>query len=134
MRKGENERLLFEILNDAFPGKWVSEYKGISGRKFRFDAANPTDKVCVEVDGGVWIHGRHNRPIGMQKDLEKYNLAVLEGWRVLRYTPETLKRTPWKLIRDVRMLCGVAEDAAQTKLSLDGLKQAKIEQMQVKLI
>lgn len=132
MVKNENELYLSEILNEAYPGQWVSEYKGIEGRKFRFDAANPALKIAVEIEGGAWIYGRHNRPIGMQQDIEKYNLAVLEGWRVLRYTPEILKKTPWKLIKDIRILCGY-DDASQQELSLDGLKQTKLEQVQVKL-
>ena len=134
MIKNENERLLYEILNDAFPGKWVSEFKGIEGRKFRFDAANPTDKVCIEIEGGIWMGGKggHTSGIGYEQNMEKYNLAVLEGWKVLRYSPATLKKSPWKLIKDVRMLCGV-DDAAQTELCLDGLKQSKIDSVQVRL-
>lgn len=129
--KGANERYLYEILNDAFPGKWVSEFKGITGRKFRFDAANPTEKICIEVEGGIWISGRHNRPIGMQQDLEKYNLAVLEGWKILRYTPEQMKKTPWKLISDIRKLCGV--DESQKELDLTGYKQSKLDMVQVRI-
>jgi len=131
--KGENERLLYEILNESYPGQWVSEFKGIEGRKYRFDAANPSKKIAMEIEGGLWIHGRHNRPIGMEQDMTKYNAAVVDGWKVLRYSPEMLRKTPWHLIRDVRMLCGVI-DAAQQTLCLDGLKQATLkEQVQVKL-
>jgi len=32
--KGENQRLLYKILNEAYPGQWVSEHKGIEGRNF----------------------------------------------------------------------------------------------------
>jgi len=128
-----NERLLYEILNEAYPGQWVSEHKGIEGRKFRFDCANQSLKIAIEIEGGVWVGGRHNTPIGMIQDIEKYNLAIIKGWRLLRYTPEMLKKTPWKLIKDVRLLCGV-DDAAQTTLCLDGLKQTKLkEQLQVRL-
>jgi hypothetical protein len=133
MMKGENELLLHEILNEAYPGQWVSEHKGIEGRKFRFDAANPIKKIAIEIEGGLWLHGRHNHPLGMIADMEKYNLAVVEGWKVLRYSPDTLRKAPWKLIKDVRMLCGV-DDAAQHTLSLDGLKQATLkDQVQVRL-
>jgi len=131
--KGENERLLWEILNDAYPGQWESEHKGIEGRKYRFDCANPSKKIAVEIEGGLWTYGRHNRPIGMEQDMAKYNAAVVDGWKVLRYSPETLRTKPWQLLKDVRLLCGV-DDAAQQTLCLDGLKQTKLkEQMQVKL-
>ena len=132
--KGENERLLWEILNEAYPGQWESEHKGIEGRKFRFDCANPVLKIAIEVEGGLWLKdpGRHNRPLGMIQDMEKYNLAVVEGWKVLRYAPETIRKKPWKLIADVRKLCGASDDSQQT-LSLDGCKQGTLSQVQVKL-
>jgi len=129
--KGENERLLYEILNEAYPSQWVNEHKGIEGRKFRFDAANPTLKIAVEIEGGLWITGRHNRPIGMKQDMDKYNLAVLEGWKVLRYSPETLKKTPWKIIKDVRMLCG-SNPEGQKMLCFDDASTG-VMQMQTKL-
>lgn len=129
--KGENERLLFEILNEAYPGQWVSEHKGIEGRRFRFDCANPSQKIAIEIEGGLWLQGRHNRPLGMIQDMDKYNAAVVEGWKVLRYCPDTLRKAPWKLISDVRRLCGY--DDNQTTLCLDGLKQTKLTQTQVKL-
>ena len=129
--KGENERCLYEALNDAYPGKWISEHKGIEGRKFRFDCANPSEKIAIEIEGGLWITGRHNHPLGMIHDMEKYNLAVLDGWRVLRYTTDTVRKAPWKIIADVRKLCGV--DESQHELCLDGLKQTTLQQVQVKI-
>ena len=132
MLKNENERLLYEILNEAYPGQWVSEHKGIEGRKYRFDCANPDKKIAIEIEGGLWLQGRHNRPLGMIQDMDKYNAAVVEGWKVLRYSPDTIRKFPWKLIADVRKLCGCT-DEAQTTLCLDGYKQAKLEQIQVKI-
>ena len=137
MLKNENERLLYEILNEAYPGQWVSEHKGIEGRKYRFDCANPDKKIAIEIEGGLWLQGRHNRPLGMIQDMDKYNAAVVEGWKVLRYSPDTIRKSPWKLIADVRKLCGCV-DINQTSLSMEGdtfkiCKQAKLEQVQVKI-
>ncbi len=56
-------------------------------RKWRFDLAFPAHLLAVEVDGGVWINGRHTTGAGYSKDCEKLNEAVLLGWRVLRFTP-----------------------------------------------
>ena len=122
--KGANELYLFTILEEAYPGKWISEHRGIEAkgidkkgreytRKFRFDCACPSEKIAIEIEGAIWTHGRHNRPVGMQQDMEKYNLATLEGWRILRYTPEQLMKAPGKILADIRKLCG---DEKQTKL------------------
>lgn len=55
-------------------------------RNWRFDFAWPDRRVAVEVEGGVWSNGRHTRGQGFISDTEKYNAAVMQGWRVLRYT------------------------------------------------
>lgn len=120
--KGENERLLLTILNEAYPGQWESEYQGIMGRKYRFDCACPKARVAVEIEGGIWTNGRHVTGVGCTGDMEKYNLALLEGWKVLRYTPQQLRKTPWKLLRDVSVLMG----APKGQLRLDGLQQISI--------
>lgn len=41
----------------------------------------------MEVEGGVWVKGRHVRGVGFVRDMEKYNTAVLLGWRLIRVTP-----------------------------------------------
>lgn len=64
----------------------VREYPIIPGRRFRADFAWPTRKVMAEVEGGVYARGRHVRPTGYTKDCEKYTLAALEGWVILRFT------------------------------------------------
>lgn len=47
---------------------------------------------ALEVEGGVWTRGRHIRPQGFLDDVEKYNAAVLLGWRVFCVTPDELFR------------------------------------------
>src|SRR5215469_15072331 len=68
------------------------EYRFTSDRKWRFDFAFPSSKVAIEIEGGTWIAGRHNRGSSIQRDLEKYNRAAKEGWKVLRYTTEMVLR------------------------------------------
>jgi very-short-patch-repair endonuclease len=73
----------------------VSEYQ-FTDRRWRFDLAWPEEKVAVEIEGqGPSGLGRHQRPVGFERDLEKYNTAAAEGWRVLRFTPSALRRDPW---------------------------------------
>lgn len=67
---------------------WEREFRFHPGRRWRFDFAHPESKIAVEVEGGAWTKGRHNRPAGFIADMEKYNQAALMGWIVLRYTPQ----------------------------------------------
>ena len=71
---------------------WEREYRFIDGRKFRFDFAWPSVLLAVEVEGITYDHGRHQRKDGFEKDLEKYELAMLEGWTVYRCSPAMIKR------------------------------------------
>lgn len=66
------------------------EYRFHPTRKWRFDLAFVKDKVAIEIEGGVWTKGRHIRPSGYIKDMEKYNHAAMLGWRKLSFTPEQL--------------------------------------------
>ena len=63
------------------------------GRRFRFDFAWPGLKLAVEVEGGLWSRGEsaHKHPLGILRDIEKGNLAVLLGWRVLRVTGDMIQ-------------------------------------------
>ena len=71
------------------------EVRVCGGRRFRFDYAWRTGAnldmvgVALEVDGGVWMRGKsgHSSGKGILRDMEKQNLAVVNGWRVLRLTP-----------------------------------------------
>jgi len=69
-------------------------------RKWEFDFAWPDQKLAVEIEGGIWIRGRHNRGAGYEQDCEKYNQAVLLGWRVLRFTPEMVENS-WPDVQEV---------------------------------
>ena len=64
------------------------EYRFDPERRWRFDFMITKRKIAIEIEGGLWKMGRHNRPVGMIADMEKYNRAALLGWAVLRYTPE----------------------------------------------
>ncbi len=46
--------------------------------------------VALEVDGGIWIGGGHNRGAQMKKDWEKRNAAAVLGWRILYVEPRDL--------------------------------------------
>ena len=66
----------------------VKEHKFHPLRKWRFDYAIIELKIAVEVDGAVWVGGRHNRAAGYVADMEKLNTAASMGWLVLRITTD----------------------------------------------
>jgi hypothetical protein len=68
----------------------VTEFVFHPIRKWRFDYAWPAFKIALEVDGGSFIQGRHNRGGGFRDDIEKANAAVCLGWGILRALPEQL--------------------------------------------
>lgn len=77
----------------------VKEFKFHPVRKWRFDFAIPEYKIAIEIDGGVWTYGRHNRSTGYIADMEKFNAAASLGWVVLKFTPdEQYKSSTFKLI------------------------------------
>jgi very-short-patch-repair endonuclease len=79
-----------------------TEYYFAKPRKFRADFAWPSKKMLVEIEGGTYINGRHNRGDGYESDCEKYNLAALDGWLVLRFTTSMLRKDPNTVINQVK--------------------------------
>ena len=80
------EDQLARQLEDARLPTPVRELAWTDDRCWRFDFAWPAPMVALEVEGGQWVRGRHNRPQGFEADCEKYNAAALAGWTVLRVT------------------------------------------------
>lgn len=85
--------LFLTLLNQRYSQTWEAEYKFHPVRKWRMDFACPELKICIEIDGGIFIGGRHSRPIGMLKDNEKLNTAASMGWLVLKFTPQQKTKT-----------------------------------------
>lgn len=82
--------LFHAILNQKFPGH-EAEHKFHPERRWKFDHAWPHAKISLEIEGGAWIGGRHNRGAGYIKDMEKYSEAAILGWRIIRVTPQQVK-------------------------------------------
>ena len=85
------EKFFDDLAKRGIIKNWFTEYKFLGNRKYRFDYAIflfNNEKVAVEVEGGVWVFGRHNRGKGFIKDLEKYNLAIAGGRRLFRILPK----------------------------------------------
>ena len=74
-------------------------------RRFRADFLMPNVKIIVEVNGGQYARGRHNRGgKGYETDLEKLNLAQLNGYKVIQFTYEMLRRGEHLKINDYYLL------------------------------
>ena len=73
------------LLAHGLKDNFEREYRFHPERKWRFDFADPVNKVAVEIDGGVFGNGRHSRGAGFRSDCEKLNAAAALGWRVFRY-------------------------------------------------
>jgi len=88
-RVSEFEELVFRRLIAAGIEP-VREYVFAPPRRWRFDFAWTDRLIAGECEGGVYSGGRHTTGTGFTKDCEKYNQAVLQGWRVLRFTPSQI--------------------------------------------
>jgi len=91
----------FALLWHAANGPAIEkEFVFHPGRRWRADFAHIPSRTLIEVEGGIWIHGRHNRAEGFMADIEKYFEAALAGWTVLRLserqlTLEAVERIVW---------------------------------------
>ena len=101
------ELLIFQLraADVPTPGR---EYRFDKVRRWRFDLAWPAEHLAVEVEGGVWSHGRHVRGAGYTDDLVKYNTASLQGWRVLRFTPSMVESGQALEMIEEGLVCGNA--------------------------
>lgn len=92
------------LCNSTFQVECLKEFKFHPTRRWRFDYAIPQHKIAIEVEGGVWIGGRHTSPRGFLNDIEKYNTATLMGWRVFRTVPNELLSNKTLLLINEAML------------------------------
>jgi len=87
----EAERLLdFQLKALKFP-EFVREYKFHTKRRWRFDFAWPSQKIAVELHGGIFTNGRHTRGQGFLNDREKINEAIILGWKVGEFSTAMVK-------------------------------------------
>lgn len=116
----------FEILLRSELGEGIPEaereWKFHPTRKWAFDFAWPAEgevaritlqgevvqvgvalQVAVEIEGGTWSgNSRHTRGKGFEGDCDKYNEAVLLGWKVLRFTGKMLEERGAECINKLR--------------------------------
>lgn len=59
-------------------------------RRWRFDLHYLDLKLAIEVEGGTWINGAHTRGKHYAEDCEKYSMAAILGWKVIRVTSDMI--------------------------------------------
>lgn len=101
----EREFLFYWKAFGGKPSDWKPEFRFHATRKWRFDFADPASLVSLELDGGVFVQGRHSRGKGYEADLEKLNTALSMGWKVFRLTRGMLAKEPFRwmgMIKEAR--------------------------------
>jgi hypothetical protein len=88
-------KLTAKILTAETGVEWVTEHQFDKSRQWRFDYACPGLKIALEQEGGVMSRNRkgetwgHASKGGIDRDMEKYSEAAIQGWIVLRvHTPK----------------------------------------------
>ena len=85
------KQVLAASVSDRTGVEYEFEYRfAAPERQWRSDIAFPAAKVAVEIDGGIWTYGRHNRAASMLDDMEKGNGYAARNWLVFH--------TPWEWI------------------------------------
>jgi hypothetical protein len=96
------------------------------GRNWLFDIAYPAQRLAVEIEGGIFAkgsakpcpvckqrkRGAHGSVTGILRDIEKYNAAVLLGWRVLRVPTHQIT---WESVRMICAALGVKRAARRVQ-------------------
>jgi very-short-patch-repair endonuclease len=132
----------FQMLWKAVEGPPLErEYRFHTGRRWRADFAQMEARCLIEVEGGIWVNGRHNRAAGFNADLEpsrlaggeidsaqrdpkgtrpvrrdvgqKYLEAGLAGWRVFRLGPDQI--TPENVQRLAALVQSLAAQCPEFK-------------------
>ena len=69
----------------------TQQYKFCATKKWSADFAWVKRRIIVEVEGGIWVNGRHVRPLGFIADCWKYNWATQHGWQLFRFPSDWVK-------------------------------------------
>ena len=68
----------------------VAEFKFHPIRRWRFDYAWLDQRVYLEINGGIFVGGRHSRGASLLKEWEKIAAATAMGYRPLFCQPRDI--------------------------------------------
>ena len=69
--------------------------KSKRSKRYRLDFAHPNSRTGIEIQGGVYMRGRHVTGSGYERDCRKYNLAYTSGWTIFLLTSTMAKDAFW---------------------------------------
>ena len=71
--------------------RWKADYFICDDEEF---LKNPRlyGDTLIEIEGAIFSQGRHTRGSGYQADLDKYNAATAEGFKVYRFSTQDILR------------------------------------------
>lgn len=88
-KKNHVERQFAKQLQEAGIKGFQQNVRFIPGRRFEADFFFPEIKVCVEIDGGLFLpRGGHNTGVGLLRDKERDILAALNGIVTYRFATQ----------------------------------------------
>lgn len=102
-RSHGEESLNWQIRQASNIQEPIRQYRFDLKRKWMFDFAWPAVFIAVEIEGAIWKGrgfgskpsdnkgGAHSHPLGILRDIEKYNAAARAGWRIFRFTTDMIK-------------------------------------------
>lgn len=61
----------------------LTQHRIVPGRQFTWDRCWVAERVCVEIQGGIWIKSGHSSGTGIERDCLKASMAAALGWRCL---------------------------------------------------
>lgn len=87
--RSNNGREIFAKALEELGGLFA-EYRFHGKRGWKFDYYLSDSAIAIEVEGAVFVGGRHTRGGGFVKDTDKYNTATCMGIAVYRVTTTDL--------------------------------------------
>jgi hypothetical protein len=80
----EKDHIEFVLIALQIP--FAKEYKFMPDRRFRMDYAIIEQKIGIEYEGIMSEKSGHTNIKGYTSNAQKYNIATIDGWKILRYT------------------------------------------------
>lgn len=97
-----SHKIFLQLLAEAGLPEPEKEIKFDKKRLYRFDYGYTGRKLAIEIEGGIYGRKAHGSITGILRDINKYNLALLNGWRVYRVPTDKMLKE--KTIKDITKL------------------------------